>query len=500
MIHLLVRQHNGKIKNVPYFVCTALGVLILGVKCAKLNSVKTVAVVLAGGIGERVGSDVPKQMIRIAGKPIIIHTLEALQNVDALDEIMVVMNESVIDEFRKSLDEHGINKVEQIIKGGETRNDSAYNAIKALNSKFADEEVKVVIHDAVRPFVDENIVMRCVNALDEYEAVDVCIKSADTIVGIDSEGIIDKMPTRDVLRRGQTPQSFLLSTITKAYELGLKDPNFKATDDCRVVFEYTPEVKIKVVDGTDENMKITEPLDIQIADKLFQLRTESFDQGVSACVDEKLGKGLSGKNIVVLGGTYGIGLETAELAESYGANVHIFSRTVTGTDISDARTVKKALKSVGDNVKIDAIIITAGILTFDRLADLGLDSIKQTVDINLLGPLQTAAVAYPYLAASNGSLILFTSSSYTRGRANYAAYSATKAGVVNLTQALADEWADDNIRVNCINPQRTATPLRTRAFGDEPPETLLDPKTVALVTLKTLVSDLTGQIVDVTLK
>ncbi|MDR1033651.1 MAG: 2-C-methyl-D-erythritol 4-phosphate cytidylyltransferase [Bifidobacteriaceae bacterium] len=459
---------------------------------------KTIAVVLAGGIGERVGSDVPKQMIRIAGKPIIIHTLEALQSIDAVDEIMVVMNETVIDEFRELLNEQGICKVEQIIKGGATRNDSAYNAIKALNNRFVGEEVKVVIHDAVRPFVDENIVMRCINTLDEYEAVDVCIKSADTIVGVDKDEIITRMPTRDALRRGQTPQAFLLSTITKAYELGLRDPNFKATDDCRVVFEYTPEVKIKVVDGTDENMKITEPLDIQIADKLFQLRTESFDQELSVAVDKKLREHLEGKNIVVLGGTYGIGLETAELAESYGANVHIFSRTVTGTDISDARTVKKALKSVG--TKIDAIIITAGILSFDRLADLGLDSIKQTVDINLLGPLQTAAIAYPYLAESNGALILFTSSSYTRGRANYAAYSATKAGVVNLTQALADEWADDNIRVNCINPQRTATPLRTRAFGDEPPETLLDPKSVALVTLKTLVSDLTGQIVDVTLK
>ena len=92
---------------------------------------------------------------------------------------------------------------------------------------------------------------------------------------------------------------------------------------------------------------------------------------------------------------------------------------------------------------------------------------------------------------------MFTSSSYTRGRANYGVYSASKAAVVNLTQALAEEWAPDAVAVNCINPQRTRTPMRTAAFGEEPPTTLLEPEHVAQVSLRVLASDLTGQVVPV---
>jgi 2-C-methyl-D-erythritol 4-phosphate cytidylyltransferase len=94
-------------------------------------------------------------------------------------------------------------------------------------------------------------------------------------------------------------------------------------------------------------------------------------------------------------------------------------------------------------------------------------------------------------------LINFSSSSYTRGRANYALYSSTNAAVVNLTQALSEEWSEDNICVNCINPERTLTPMRIKNFGIEPPETLMDPKTVAEKTLKTALSNVSGMIIDV---
>ncbi len=93
--------------------------------------------------------------------------------------------------------------------------------------------------------------------------------------------------------------------------------------------------------------------------------------------------------------------------------------------------------------------------------------------------------------------MLYTSSAYTRGRAEYSLYSSTKAAVVNLTQALADEWSGLGVRVNCVNPERAATPMRTKAFGEEPADTLLSAAVVARSTLDVLVSDLTGQVVDV---
>ena len=94
-------------------------------------------------------------------------------------------------------------------------------------------------------------------------------------------------------------------------------------------------------------------------------------------------------------------------------------------------------------------------------------------------------------------MLLFTSSSYTRGRSGYSLYSSAKAATVNLTQALADEWAGDGVRVNCVNPERTATPMRTKAFGDEPAGSLLDSEAVARTSLDVMVSDFNGHVIDV---
>ncbi|HBA8465802.1 TPA: SDR family oxidoreductase, partial [Escherichia coli] len=102
-----------------------------------------------------------------------------------------------------------------------------------------------------------------------------------------------------------------------------------------------------------------------------------------------------------------------------------------------------------------------------------------------------------YLTESSGMLVNFTSSSYTRGRSLYALYSSSKAAIVNFTQALAEEWTTENIRVNCINPERTATPMRTANFGLEPTELLLNAKDVALTTIKILGTRNTGLIVDI---
>lgn len=96
-----------------------------------------------------------------------------------------------------------------------------------------------------------------------------------------------------------------------------------------------------------------------------------------------------------------------------------------------------------------------------------------------------------------GGILLFTSSSYTRGRALYSTYSSTKAGIVNLTQALAEELSSDKIKINVINPERTATPMRTKAFGKEPEDSLLSVEKAGKMSLKTLLSDLTGQVIDI---
>jgi 2-C-methyl-D-erythritol 4-phosphate cytidylyltransferase len=450
---------------------------------------KTVAVVLAGGIGVRVGLGIPKQLIRIAGKAIVEHTVEALNTNPLVDEIIIMMNEASIGELNHVLAADRFAKITRVLPGGQTRNDTTELAIAALSG----DDTKVLFHDAVRPFIDDRIIADCVNALDHYDAVDTAIPSADTIIQVDDTGLIAGIPDRSQLRRGQTPQAFRLGTIRRAYELARRDPGFHATDDCGVVFTYLPDVPIFVVDGTPENMKVTEPIDVHIADKLFQLQSASLSlEGIDTVPD------LTGRRIVVLGGSYGIGHSILDQARLAGAEVRGFSRSTTGTNVRSGKAIRKALAVAKAQMGgIDAVVVTAGMLHVAPLMETPSKDLKRTIHTNLTAPVTIAREAYPYLAESGGQLILFTSSSYTRGRAGYGVYSATKAGVVNLTQALSEEWAGSGVTINCINPQRTATPMRSAAFGQEPENTLLDPADVARVTLRVLDSDLTGQIVTV---
>lgn len=450
---------------------------------------RTVAVILAGGIGVRVGLGIPKQLIKIAGKAIVEHTLEVMNASPVIDEIIIVMNAGAMGQLDSLMDSERFPKLTRIIAGGATRNDSTQAALEILGDEV---DTKVLFHDAVRPFVDDRILRDCVDALDDYDAVDTAIPSADTVIEVDSASHITAIPDRSRLRRGQTPQAFRLGTIRRAYELANHDKSFAATDDCGVVFTYLPDVPIVVVPGTPENMKVTEPIDVHIADKIFQLQSESLSADGDAIPD------LTGKVVVVFGGSYGIGRSIVDLADAAGADVHQFSRSTTQTDVRSREQVKKALQSVAESAgRIDAVVLTAGVLQMGPLAKTKLRDLETTIETNFLAPVIVSRAAHKYLKKSRGSLLLFTSSSYTRGRANYGVYSASKAAVVNLTQALAEEWSPWAIRVNCINPQRTRTPMRTTAFGEEPTSSLLEPEHVAEVSLRVLESGLTGQVVTV---
>jgi len=125
------------------------------------------------------------------------------------------------------------------------------------------------------------------------------------------------------------------------------------------------------------------------------------------------------------------------------------------------------------------------------------DKINELININYIGSIIIAKEAFSYLKDTKGALLLFTSSSYTRGRAFYSIYSSSKAAIVNFTQALADEWDSFGIKVNCINPERTLTPMRIRNFGLEDPSTLLSSKIVAEKSLRSLLLPYSGQVIDI---
>ncbi len=459
-----------------------------------MTELRNVAVVLAGGTGTRVGLSIPKQLIKIAGKTIIEHTIAAFQASPLIDEIVILMAPGHLDPVRAIVQNGGYGKVTQIVEGGETRNESTSRALEALGS----DECNVLFHDAVRPLVSQTIIGDVVAALATHEAVDTAIPSADTVVQVhdtpDETNTISDVLPRHLLRRGQTPQAFRLSVIRKAYELAWQDPDFTATDDCTVVLRYLPEVPIAVVQGHERNMKVTEPIDVYIADKLFQLHSADKPDQLS---DEQYRAALEGKTMVVFGGSYGIGGDIAELARGFGATVHSFSRSSTNTHVDRREDIAAAAAAVlKESDSIDFVVNTAGVLVIEDLADTSEETIFAATEINYLAPIFIAQEFYPHLAQSSGSLLLFTSSSYTRGRGGYSLYSSAKAAVVNLTQALADEWAGE-VRVNCVNPERTGTPMRTKAFGEEPEGTLLSSMEVARQSLDVLLAEQTGHIIDI---
>ncbi|MDD9350442.1 bifunctional cytidylyltransferase/SDR family oxidoreductase [Mumia sp.] len=452
---------------------------------------RNVAVVLAGGTGTRVGLSIPKQLIKIAGKPIIEHTIASMQRSPLIDEILILMAPGHLDPVRAIVRNGGYDKVTAILEGAETRNATTERALAALG----DTECNVLLHDAVRPLVSQTIIEDVVAALEEYEAVDTVIPSADTIVSVheDTGTIADVLP-RHLLRRGQTPQAFRLSVIRAAYAEAAKDPDFVATDDCTVVLRYTPHVPITVVDGHERNMKVTEPIDVYIADKLFQLASAERPAALS---ESEQAAALEGKTMVVFGGSYGIGGDIAKTAERAGATVFTFSRSATGTHVERRDEVHAAAAEVlAKTGRIDYVVNTAGVLPIAPLSETSEETIYNATEVNYLGPIFIAQEFYPHLAETSGSLLLFTSSSYTRGRSGYSLYSSAKAAVVNLTQALADEWAG-RVRVNCVNPERTGTPMRTKAFGDEPAGTLLSSEEVARQSLDVLLSAQTGHVIDI---
>ena len=448
---------------------------------------RNIAVILAGGVGERLGMSTPKQFFKVAGKMVVEHTVDVFERNPRFDEIAIVSNPMLISDFENIVLRNKWRKVKKILKGGKERYDSSLSAIRA----YQDEDVNLVFHDAVRPLVSQRILNDVIDALKDHRAIDVAIPSADTIIEVDDKGYISSIPDRSKLRRGQTPQAFDRQLIADAYERALKDPQFKTTDDCGVVRKYSDE-PVFVVRGEESNMKLTYREDTYMLDKLFQLKNTE-PQDIS-----HVGDIFRDKVAVVFGGSYGIGKNIVEMLEQSGARVFSYSRTENRIDVGQREDVARALTEAHEQVgRIDYVICTAGVLNKEPLTTMDYATIQAAVQTNYLGTVNVALEAHPYLKQTEGKLVFFTSSSYTRGRAFYSIYSSTKAAIVNFVQAVAQEWDGDGIKINCINPERTKTPMRQKNFGIEPDDTLLMPERVAEATLRTLASDCTGQVIDV---
>jgi 2-C-methyl-D-erythritol 4-phosphate cytidylyltransferase len=231
-----------------------------------------VAVVLGGGVGTRFGAALPKQLLTLDGRTLVEHCVAAFAAAPGIDEILLVMPPAYHEEAKRLVGD----QVGAIIEGGVTRSDSVRAALAHIGARHQADRTCVLIHDAARPLVTERIIADCLRALQDHEAVGTAVPASDTILAV-RDGVIAHVPPRETLYRAQTPQCFHLETIVKAHALAAADPAFQPTDDCGVVLRYLPDVPVHVIPGSEDNIKVTHPADLEIAKALIRLRRSATE-------------------------------------------------------------------------------------------------------------------------------------------------------------------------------------------------------------------------------
>jgi 2-C-methyl-D-erythritol 4-phosphate cytidylyltransferase len=209
------------------------------------------ALILAGGSGDRFGPEMPKQFVRLAGEPILARTVRAIESA-GIDRLVVVAHPNWVTETRDLVEALRLAVPTAVVAGGTTRNESARNGLAALE---ADADDIVLIHDAVRPLVPREVVLRSIEPImsGRADATDTVISSADTLVVVDGDAVVE-IPDRARFRRGQTPQAFRMSVIARAYAAAAAAGDLQATDDCTLVLRYVPGARIVAVPGDEVNL------------------------------------------------------------------------------------------------------------------------------------------------------------------------------------------------------------------------------------------------------
>lgn len=423
------------------------------------------AIILLGGRGERYGSEVPKQFLKLSGKKVYLHTLEQFLRADRIDKVICVCPEIYVDEVRLEVPEGVL-----VCPGGESRQASSHAGLLALGKCDY-----VLIHDAVRPFVTQEIIQRNIDLVQDVGAVDTCIPATDTMVYSTEGREIESIPTRAHYYRGQTPQTFKYNLILEAHK---KASTEGATDDCTLVRNLGH--RIAIAQGSESNIKITGPLDLYIAEQIIRLEKRSPTEPTST---------LAGKRFVITGGAGEIGAAIAKELAQAGAEAITLSKSEDG-DLSNPDQAEETFTTLGP---LDGVINCTGFLLVKAFHNTSPAEIETTLSSNLSSVIYACRFAH---IKGGGHIINIASSSYTRGRKDYAVYSAAKAAVVNFSQALALEKPD--LHINTIAPSRTNSPMRAANFPNEAPTELLQPSEIAHETLRLLKTvGVTGTTIDI---
>lgn len=222
---------------------------------------KNTAIVLAAGQGKRMHSKIQKQFLEIGGKPVLYYSLRCFQDSPLIDDIILVTGEDALSYCRSEIvDRYGFTKVSRIIRGGKERYDSVYAGLLAC-----EDADYVLIHDGARPFITREILQRGMEGVKETGACVIGMPSKDTVKLSDADGFVAETPDRKTVWTIQTPQIFSYSLIRSAHDSIRRKDMSQITDDAMVIEEESG-AKIRLVEGSYMNIKITTPEDLNVAE------------------------------------------------------------------------------------------------------------------------------------------------------------------------------------------------------------------------------------------
>ena len=237
---------------------------------------KNIALIIAGGAGNRMGQDIPKQFMHVDGAPIIIHTMNSFQRHPDIDAIAVVCLKGWETVLQSYANQFLINKLKWIFPGGQSGMESIHNGIYGLIEAGCGEEDLVLIHDAVRPLLSQDIISSNIATCKAYGYAITGIKCREAILeSMDGFTTKTSIP-RDTLIRTQTPQTFRLGNIINAHELAKQKGITDSVASCTLVAELNEDIEMHIVPGSEKNIKITTVEDLDILKALMHTERENW--------------------------------------------------------------------------------------------------------------------------------------------------------------------------------------------------------------------------------
>lgn len=218
------------------------------------------AVIFAGGVGKRMHSkDIPKQFLKMHGIPIIVHTINLFQDDSEIDTIVIACVHDYIDYMKKLVKKFNLTKVKKVVPGGKTGQESIYNGLKAAEAIGDRKKDIVLIHDGVRPLINKKTIHDNIESVKKHGSAITSVKAKETVLVVDNNEAIVNVPDRSHSRLARAPQSFYLDDILSAHEKAISENKKDFIDSCSMLTYYGK--KLYLVDGPQENIKITTPDD-----------------------------------------------------------------------------------------------------------------------------------------------------------------------------------------------------------------------------------------------